>query len=92
MSHLCSDHYLGFTTVTVYFTNMGLIMKMLNKAFFISYAGLGAASAHSLFIFKPLTFNVIDVQYTDGRDQTNGGRIDVDDDQGNPIVPPFKME
>ena len=66
--------YAGTTTATVYLTNIGLMIRVLYKSFDQTLTGMNTKEALSLFDYRPLSFNAIDTDYVDPRDETNGGR------------------
>jgi hypothetical protein len=85
---MCS--WAGTTSATVFLTNVGLMVKVLFKSIDQTWTGLNTKEALSIFDYRPLAFNVIDTDYVDPRDVTRGGRVDKDDEHGNPIVPDFR--
>lgn len=67
--------YYGVQTVTVFVTNIVLLLTILHRSISQSWDGLKEDVALSLFTFQPQVYNSIDRDYVDGRDKTDGGRI-----------------
>ena len=98
-SSLCLfDHarYAGSTSVTVFLTNTVATLKLLKNCFEVVSKSLEDKVAYSLFESRPMSFNVIDEQFLDPRDQSRGGRetkYDVlDKKRGHAVVPGVKCK
>jgi len=66
--------FLGFQTATVFATNLGLVSMVLEKTVDHAWVGMQHRLALSCVEFAPVSYNVIDEEYVDPADETQGGR------------------